>query len=271
VSEHDIRHEPFKTAALAEGKQWWLGLRPGDLPDHVILTLLLDIEPRYFLDRLDDVERLAGETEYMTFRGRFQGLDVGIVYHGSGSFSISTAIEELARLGISTILRVGNSGGLSENVDVGELVLATGGIRDERMLLDYVPAEYPALADRQLVAALADAAAETGRVAREGLTLSVASFYAGSGYPTAVGVLDEEILRRVTLWRRVGALNIDAETSTVLVMGQLFGMRAGALLGIGNHLVTGAGHHLDAQSDLADVALLGLRRLAGREAPGRDR
>ena len=74
-------------------------------------------------------------------------------------------------------------------------------------------------------------------------------------------MLDEEIVRRVALWRRVGALNIDAETSTVLVLGQLFGMRAGALLGVGNHLVTGAGHHLDVQADLVDVALRGLRTL----------
>ena len=168
--------EPSKTATLADGQQWWLGLKPGDLPDRVILTLLLDIEPQFFLDRLDDAERLTGGLEYMTFRGTYDGLDVGLVYHGSGSFSISTAIEELARLGVGTILRVGNSGGVSETVGVGDLIVATGAIREERMLLDYVPAEYPALADRRLVAALADAAAQGQHVAHEGLALSVASF-----------------------------------------------------------------------------------------------
>ncbi len=83
---------------------------------------------------------------------------------------------------------------------------------------------------------LIEASREAGANCHEGLTLSVASFYAGSGFQTAAGVLDETVSDRVHLWQKAGALNVDAETSTVLVMSRLFGMRGGALLGIGNHL-----------------------------------
>ncbi len=70
------------------------------------------------------------------------------------------------------------------------------------------------------------------------------------------------MLERVQLWRKVGALSVDAQTSTVLVMARLFGMRGGALLGIGNHLISGQGDYLSAQNMLARTALRGLQLLA---------
>ena len=145
---------------------------------------------------------------------------------------------------------------------VGDMVVASGAIRAERMLLDYVPLEYPAVADRRLAECLIRASREVGATCHEGLTLSVASFYPGSGFETAAGILDETVLDRVHLWQKAGALNVDAETSTVLVMSRLFGMRGGALLGIGNHLISGEGDYLTGQSMLARTALRGLQILA---------
>lgn len=77
-----------------------------------------------------------------------------------------------------------------------------------------------------------------------------------------MGLLDEAVLERVHPWQKVSALSVDAETSTVLVMARLFGMRGGALLGIGNHLVSGQGDYLSGQSMLARTALRGLQLLA---------
>jgi uridine phosphorylase len=262
--------KPLKRAELPEEKQWWLGLKPGELPEHVILTLLMDIPPDYFRKELDELVQLSGQLatqlntpdEYLAYKGEFHGHEIGLVYHGSGSFSISTALEELARLGVKTVLRVGNSGGFQEHVRVGDMVVASGAIRAERMLLDYIPLEYPAVADRHLAECLIEAGREVGATCHEGLTLSVASFYPGSGFQTAAGVLDESVLERVHLWQKAGALNVDAETSTVLVMSRLFGMRGGALLGIGNHLISGEGDYLTGQSRLARTALRGLQLFA---------
>jgi len=187
--------EPLKRTQLPEGKQWWLGLKPGELPEHVILTLLMDIPPDYFRKELDELLPLSGQLpellntpdEYLAYKGDYRGHEVGLVYHGSGSFSISTALEELARLGVKTVLRVGNSGGFQEQVRVGDMMVASGAIRAERVLLDYVPLEYPAVADRCLAECLIQASQEAGATCYEGLTLSVASFYPGSGFETAAG------------------------------------------------------------------------------------
>ena len=114
-----MTQEPLKHAQLPEGKQWWLGLKPGEPPEHVILTLLMDIPPDYFRKELDELLPLSGRLaeqlntpdEYLAYKGEFRGHEIGLVYHGSGSFSISTALEELARLGVKTVLRVGTPGG----------------------------------------------------------------------------------------------------------------------------------------------------------------
>jgi len=134
-------------------------------------------------------------------------------------------------------------------------------LRADRTLLDYVPLEYPAVADRRLAECLIEASRQAGATCYEGLTLSVASFYPGSGFETAAGVLDETVLDRVHLCRKAGALNVGAETSTVLVMSSLFGMRGGALLGIGNRLRSGEGSYLTGQSMLVRTALRGLQLL----------
>lgn len=249
----------FKAAELQSKKQWWLGLEPGDLPERVILTLLIDIVPAVFEAQLSEFKHLSGSTEYQAYRGSYKGIDVGIVYAGSGAYSATTAIDELARLGVKVLIRVANSGGVSDAVSVGDLVVTTGCVRAERVLLDYVPAEYPAFSDRQMVESMVQAGTESGILTHEGLTLTVSSFYPGSGFPTPLGVLDEDVLKRVHLWRKTGVANIDGETSTLLVLGRLYGMRAGALLGVGNHLTTGDGGYITGQDMLVSVGLRALQ------------
>jgi len=196
--------KPLKRTQLPEEKQWWLGLKPGELPEPVILTLLMDIPPDYFRKELDELSQLSGQlakqlnisNEYLAYKGDFRGHEVGLVYHGSGSFSISTALEELARLGVKTVLRVGNAGGFQEQVQVGDMVVASGAIRAERMLLDYVPLEYPAVADRRLAECLIQASREADATCYEGLTLSVASFYRGAAFRRPRGLGRDRLGRR---------------------------------------------------------------------------
>jgi hypothetical protein len=53
--------EPLKQARLPEGKRWWLGLKPGELPEHIILTMLMDIPPDHLRKELDELVPLSGQ------------------------------------------------------------------------------------------------------------------------------------------------------------------------------------------------------------------
>ena len=130
------------------------------------------------------------------------------------------------------------------NVGVGDVIVAEAAVRDDRIMLDYVPAEYPAFADRFLVQELVRGAESEGLHVVSGLTLSTATFYPGSGYPTAGGVFDEQAYRRMDLWKKLDILGVDIETSSALILSRLFGMQGASILGVSNHSVTGEGGYL---------------------------
>ena len=253
--------QPFKATVPQDGKSWWLRLGKENLPDKFIFTLLLDMQPEHFLHRMQDVQILSQFGEYTVYSGVFEGERLGLLYHGRGSFSVSTAIDELAMLGAKAILRVGNSGGMRSDLRVGDIVVCSGGIREDRVTLDYVPLEYPAIPSRKMVQAEIEACESLGVAYKEGLTLSAGTMYPGSGFETARGVLDQSVLDRVHLWKKVGAANVDIETTTVLTMTRLYDMHGGALLGIGNDTSSGEGEFLDEAAlclaDALDDDLLG--------------
>ena len=252
--------QPFKATVPQDGKSWWLRLSKEDLPDKFIFTLLLDMGPEHFLKNMEDVRILSQFGEYTVYSGVYAGERLGLLYHGSGSFSVSTAIDELAMLGAKAILRVGNSGGMREDLRIGDIVVCSGGIRQDRVTLDYVPLEYPAIPSRHMVQAQIEACEGMNVPYKEGITRSVGTMYPGSGFETARGVLDQAVLDRVHLWKKVGAANVDIETTTVLTMTRLFGIHGGALLGIGNDTSSGEGEFLD-DSVTDRMALLGLESL----------
>ena len=258
-----MSNQPFKASIPQDGKSWWLRLGKEDMPDRFIFTLLLDMEPDHFLKLMTDVRILSQFGEYTVYAGDFEGQYLGVLYHGSGSFSVSTAIDELAMLGAKAILRVGNSGGMQDDLHVGDIVVCSGGIREDRVTLDYVPLPYPAIPSRHMVNAEIAACEELGVSYKEGLTMSCGTMYPGSGFETAKGVLDQTVLDRVHLWKKVGASNVDIETTTVLTMTRIYDMHGGALLGIGNDTTSGEGEFLsdEVRDRMAHLGLLALKHL----------
>ena len=71
----------------------------------------------------------------------------------------------------------GTCGGIEENVLGGDLVIATGAIRMEGTGLQYAPVEFPAVADFQVVNALAEAAKADGQRFHTGVVHCKDSFY----------------------------------------------------------------------------------------------
>lgn len=64
------------------------------------------------------------------------------------------AMEELARCGADTFVRIGTCGGIQPEVKSGDIVVATGAVRMEGTSKEYAPIEYPAVADLMVVNAL---------------------------------------------------------------------------------------------------------------------
>jgi uridine phosphorylase len=186
----------------------------------------------------DEAREDAADREYRVVTGLCEGVRLSAASTGIGAPSTAILLEELVKLGAHTFLRVGNSGGLAPDLEVGDLVVTTGAVRDDGTSRSYVIPEYPAVADHRIVAALL-AAAEARRVrCRAGITWSLDAFYARNAVLTETGEMApmsvDGYLRRehealIEDLRAARVLNCEMEAGVLLTLAGLFGVRAGAI------------------------------------------
>lgn len=177
---------------------------------------------------LERPEQLASNREFVTFCGRLEGERVLVTSTGIGGPSAAIAMEELHMAGADTFLRVGTCGGISPAVRGGDLVIATGAVRQEGTSLHYAPAEFPAVPDFALLRSLVAAARRSGAVFRTGVVQSKDSFY-GQHAPERMPVANE-LLGKWEAWKRCGVLASEMETAALFVTAAALGCRAAAVL-----------------------------------------
>ena len=107
---------------------------------------------------LEQPEELMFNREYKSVRGLWKGRPVLIISTGMGGPSTAIAVEELARTGVRQMIRIGSCGALTPTLDLGDLVLVCGAVRDDGTSAGYLPAEYPAVPDLDLLNACRTAA-----------------------------------------------------------------------------------------------------------------
>ncbi|MDH3687002.1 MAG: nucleoside phosphorylase [Myxococcales bacterium] len=213
------------------------GLRRRDITPHVFLCG----DPAR-VERISagwtDAREVASVREFRVVTGLDQGEPVTAASTGIGAPGTAILLEELVKLGAHTFLRVGNSGGLAADLELGNLVVTTGAVRDDGTSRSYVAPEYPAVADAALVLALLAAAQERGVVARAGITWSLDAFYVrnavvaddgGLGTMSAGHYWGASHAQRIEAMRAAGVLNCEMEAGVLLTLAGLFGVRAGCI------------------------------------------
>ncbi|QLG27010.1 nucleoside phosphorylase [Halorarum halophilum] len=211
-------------------------------PDDVADTVLLPGNP----ERVDKVTALWDESkevgqhrEYRTATGSYDGERLSVTSTGIGSPSAAIAVEELARVGVDTFIRVGSCGAIQEGMAVGDLVISSGAVRQEGTSKEYVREDYPATADHEVVSALVAAAERLGYDYHVGLTMSADSFYAGQGRPGFEGFRAAGSEELVDELREANVKNIEMEASAIMTIATVYGLRAGAVCAVYANRVTG--------------------------------
>jgi uridine phosphorylase len=211
-------------------------------PDDVADSVLLPGDPERvekIVDIWEDHEVVAHHREYRTATGTYDGTPVSVTSTGIGSPSTAIAVEELARVGADTLVRVGSCGAIREEASVGDLVITTGAVRQEGTSDEYVREDYPAGADDRVVGALVTAAERLGHDYHVGITASTDSFYAGQGRPGFEGFEAAGSRVLVDDLREAGVLNFEMEAAAILTLANLYGLRAGAVCTVYANRVTG--------------------------------
>ncbi|PSQ42887.1 uridine phosphorylase [Halobacteriales archaeon SW_7_68_16] len=240
--------------------QYHLEVGPEDVADAVLLPgnpERVDV----IVDQWDAGETVARHREYRTATGAIEGTPISVTSTGIGSPSAAIAVEELARVGVSTFLRVGSCGAIQPEMAVGDLVITTGGVRQEGTSDEYVREDYPAVADHEVVCALIAAAERLDYDYHTGITMSADSFYAGQGREGYDGFLAEGVADLVDHLKAANVKNIEMEASAITTLANVYGLRAGAVCTVYANRETGA-FRTEGEARAAETASLAVHLLA---------
>ena len=183
---------------------------------------------------------------------------------GMGAPSLSIVVNELVAVGITTIIRVGTSGGVAEQVKAGDLVISSAALCRQGAAQDIAPVEYPAAANPYVTVALADAAKQLGVRAHCGVTASVDTFYEGQERNDSTNPHLLRALRGVTEeYRQLQVLNYEMEAGTLFKMGLVYGFAAGCVCAVLAERLVAESVNLEvkqqAERDAVRVALTALK------------
>jgi uridine phosphorylase len=241
--------------ALAPGEVGRYALLPGD-PARVPLLA----------QELDEPRPVAQNREFTTWCGTLDGERVAVTSTGVGCPSAAIAVEELARVGVETVVRVGTAGGMQMDVRPGELVVAEAAVRDEGTSPQYLPLAYPAVADLDVTTALRDGLREAALPHHVGVVHSKDSYF-GQREPGRMPV-GPELEARWRAWIAGGALCSEMEAAAIFVVARVLGLRAGAVLLVAGNQELDPGGELRGDARLEDLvrgAFAGLRVLVERD------
>jgi len=209
-----------------ERKQYHIRLKRGDVGRYVLLTGDPGRVPG-IASFFENAKHVATNREYTTYTGEINGIKVSATSTGIGCPSAAICIEELARVGADTFIRIGTAGSLQKHVKVGDLVILTATVREDGTSRQYVPLSYPAVADFEIVGALKAAAERLGYRYHLGIGHTKDAFYTeeAEGLP-----LEREIVEEWETWRKANVLCTSMESSVLFTIGSIRGLMVGTVL-----------------------------------------
>lgn len=212
---------------MNQEKQYHIDCKMGDIGKFVLLTG----DPKRCKDiakYLDNAKLIADNREFVTYTGYLLGEKVSVMSTGIGGPSAAICLEEAANLGADTFIRIGTCGGMDIEVNSGDLVIAQATVRQEGTSLQYVPIEFPAIANLDIVLTLRESAKELKYKFHLGIIQSKDSFY-GQHSPEKMPV-SYELLNKWSAWKKVGVLASEMECASLFCVASCRKVRIGAIL-----------------------------------------
>lgn len=210
--------------------QYHLKIQEGDVAPYVLLPgdpKRVPIVAGFW----DEAHFVADNREHVTYTGKYKGVPISCVSTGMGCPSTSIAMEELARCGATTFIRIGTCGTFQDYVNKGDMLIFDSACRYDGCSKMYAPIEYPAVATHEVVSACIEAAKELALTYHVGTTRTQDTFYANYEKPGAA-LADFWQSKWENFYpdlKRLKVLGGEMETSIIFVLARIYGLRAGAV------------------------------------------
>ena len=208
-------------------RQYHIGLESGELAEYVLLVgdpgRVTKVAGRW-----DAVELQRSNREITTATGTYRGMRLSCMSTGMGTDNVEIVLAEVMEItDAPTLVRIGSSGALQPDIELGDLIVSTGAVRLENTTDFYVHPGFPAVAHRDVVWALEAACRELGVRYHVGLTATASGFYAPQG--RAMRTLPVRYPELADELRRQRVANLEMESSALFVLAHLAGLRSGTV------------------------------------------
>ena len=192
---------------------------------------------------LENCQEVACNREFKTVSGYYQGTKLLVTSTGIGGPSTGIAVEELRNIGVKTLIRIGSCGALQTNIRLGDLIIATGAVRNEGTSDTYIEKGYPAVPHIEVLSHILATAKRLGYIYHCGVIRSHDSFYTD-----AEAAVDQ-------FWGERGVLAADMESAPLMVIGGLRKLQTASILNVvveaDGQLENGINDYVDAKNAAA--------------------
>ncbi len=219
-------------------KQPHLLIGEGDIND----TVLLPGDPGrvdFIGEKLDDSSVVSYNREFKIVNGRYKNIEVSVCSTGAGSPSAAIVMEELHRVGVEEVIRVGTCGALQPFIDIGDLVIPTGAAKFEGTTKRYEGVEYPAIPSLNMVQNLEKAAGMVDIDVFIGSIVTDDAFYA-----------EDEPSEN---WMEANMMAVEMEASTIFTLARRNGMKSCCIVAVDGNLVKGSQKGETEKEELPDL------------------
>ena len=175
----------------------------------------------------DESSKVADYRGFITYTGSIDGIGISASSTGIGCPSTAIVIEELARVGAEIFIRVGTTGALQSNIEMGDIVIATAAVRGDGTSRCYLPLEFPAVADLDVTTSLIEAARKLNQNVHVGPILTSDVFYSD--------------IENLKFWSKHNVLSVEMESSVIFTIANLKKLKAGTILAVDGNPILGTG------------------------------
>lgn len=195
-------------------------------------TVLMPGDPlraKYIAEEfLDNVVCFNTVRNMFGYTGTYKGKPLSVMGHGMGMPSMGIYSYELYdQYGVENIIRIGSAGGLSDEVDLMDIVIAMGASTNSNYASQYkLPGILAPIADFGLLRTAVEVAEKKQCKVQVGNILSSDTFYTDDPKDN-------------DLWKRMHVLAVEMESAALYYNAARLGKKALCILTISDHLYSG--------------------------------
>ena len=210
----------------------------GDIADKILLPGD-PLRAKYIAENfLTDAKKYTEIRNMFGYTGKYKGVSISVQGTGMGIPSFSIYVHELIHVyGVKKLIRVGTCGGMHENLNLRDVLIAQGASTDSKIIYQTFGGaiDFSLLADFDLLCKAVDNAKRLNIPVKVGNIISTDLFYndysdTRGTFSTGAETLDQKMIRH-------GILAVEMETAALYLLAAAAQVQGLGIFTVSDHIV----------------------------------